>query len=243
MEAKRWPSQYFITLTYDNENIPISNNGFATLWPDDLRNFWKRLRKRVGRLRYYACGEYGTRGQRPHYHAIVFASQQQAEAIIKDEWEFGDVHFGRVEPASIRYTVQYYDKGHWSPSHVRDDRIPEFSRMSQGIGSNFIDERRVKDFLDKPGKGYIYDHEGRKIATPRYYKKRLFDFHISAGVVAEHPSILIHRDDMLQEKKKHIDAVAKEMAKIPQIEEDEKLREDRKHAILNYKQQKRKTRK
>lgn len=243
MESKRWPTMYFITLTYSNETVPITNNGFLTLRPKDLTDFWKRLRKRCGKLKYYACGEYGSRTKRPHYHAIVFCSHGIFEDDIVQSWPFGLIHFGDVTPASIRYTVQYYDKGEWQPQHKRDDRVPEFSRMSQGIGSNFLSEKMAEHFLARPDKGYIYDFEGRKISIPRYYKKRLYDFSISTNLVANHPSILLHRDDMLEAKKVYL----KEMERIANeqevIEEDEELREARKWAIINYKEKKRKTRK
>lgn len=43
-EYKRADSAYFITLTYDNENLPIIN-GRGTLVKRDLQLFFKRLRK------------------------------------------------------------------------------------------------------------------------------------------------------------------------------------------------------
>lgn len=243
MESLRWSKMFFITLTYSNETVPISNNGFLTLEPKHLTDFWKRLRKRGGKLRYYACGEYGTRTERPHYHAIVFCNSGIFEQDIVESWPYGLIHFGDVTPASIRYTVQYYDKGSWTPKHKRDDRIPEFSRMSQGIGSNFLTTKMAEHFLARPDKGYIYDTEGRKISIPRYYKKRLYDFSISTNLVSHHPSILLHRDDMLEAKKVYL----KEMERIANeqevIEEDEELREARKWAIINYREKKRKTRK
>lgn len=243
MEAQRWPKQFFITLTYDNEHVPISDNGFLTLRPEDLRNYWKRLRKRCGKLRYYAIGEYGTNTHRPHYHGIVFVS----DGIFEDDfiacWPYGDIHFGKVEPASIRYTVQYYDKGQWQPQHQRDDREPEFSRMSQGIGSNFLTPEVAKHFLSRPDKGYIYDNEGRKIAIPRYYKRRLYDYSITANLVATHPSILCHRDDMLEAKEIYKEEMKKYAELNPQEDETEQIRENRKQAIINYRNSKRKKRK
>lgn len=88
LEAKEHQNKYFITLTYDNEHLPI-NEGVdittgeiiktPTLKKEDLQNFWKRLRMHYERkygiknkLRYVGCGEYGDQLNRPHYHAIVF---------------------------------------------------------------------------------------------------------------------------------------------------------------------------
>lgn len=56
LEAKNWPKNCFITLTYNNKNLPKNR----TLVKKDLQNFWKRLRKtQEGPIRYLACGEYG----------------------------------------------------------------------------------------------------------------------------------------------------------------------------------------
>lgn len=59
----------FITLTYNDEFLPK----FGTLCHRDFQLFIKRLRKRFGSgIRFYMCGEYGSRNMRPHYHAILF---------------------------------------------------------------------------------------------------------------------------------------------------------------------------
>lgn len=252
VEALRWKKQFFVTLTYSNDFVPISNNGFLTLDPRHLTNFFKRLRKRAGKICYYAVGEYGTNGNRPHYHLILFGNESLDFSDIVQSWrietdsgykEIGNVYFGKVEAASIRYCVQYYDKGDWYKSHHRDDRIPEFSRMSKGIGLHWLTSYQVATFLENPDRGYVYDTEGKKIAIPRYYKKRMYDYYTSQAVVAEHPSILLHRDEMLVKKEIHKNAMYEMLQSIEQPEETEQLNEDRKAEILNYRQQKRKTRK
>lgn len=243
MESLRWPAQYFLTLTYSQDHVPITDNGFLTLEKRHPQLFFKRLRKSAGKLRYYMCGEYGTNTKRPHYHAILFANSPHATDEIIAAWPYGDVHFGNVEPASIRYTVQYYDKGVWQKSHHRDDRLPEYSVMSKGIGQNFLTPKMVNHLLENPDKGYIYDNEGRKISIPRYYKKKLYDYVGNDRTVANHPSILVHRDDMLDKKQVHHEKIAEIMEKEPEIEDTPARNEARRMAILNYRKTKRKTRK
>lgn len=264
VEALNWEVQHFVTLTYNTEYVPISDNTFMTLNPSHLTNYFKRLRKRVGQLKYYACGEYGTQNKRPHYHLIIFGNSNMHHSDVINAWTdpdsqypnpdkgsskkwlnkpYGDVYFGKVEAASIRYTVQYYDKGDWYKAHQRDDRVPEFSRMSQGIGRSFLTPAQIKAFLLDPSKGYIYDKNGHKIAIPAYYKKRLYDYLAPESVIAHHPSILVHRDDMVKSKDLHHKAIAKIMEEIPEIEVTEQLNADRQAAILNYRASKRKTRK
>jgi len=73
----------FITLTLSPESI----NSEGSLQKDLFPLFMKRLRKRYVRtfkqsetlhgaetrsIRYFHCGEYGSSGNRPHYHAILF---------------------------------------------------------------------------------------------------------------------------------------------------------------------------
>ena len=94
-EDKYSESSYFITLTYDSEHVPITDNGFLSLKISDVQDFFKAIRKLHDKqyhivsdfrktgpncnakperpsIKYYTAGEYGTKGRRPHYHSIVF---------------------------------------------------------------------------------------------------------------------------------------------------------------------------
>lgn len=87
LEAKNWKKNCFVTLTYNTPNLPLTEQGLMTLQKKDLQDFMKRLRyyhkgaeswenPRTGEIenpiRYYACGEYGPKGRRPHYHLAIF---------------------------------------------------------------------------------------------------------------------------------------------------------------------------
>lgn len=71
-------SSKFITLTYADENLPISRNGYRSLCRRDLQLFFKRLRKAHSKgakrksIKYFAVGEYGGKIGRPHYHVLLF---------------------------------------------------------------------------------------------------------------------------------------------------------------------------
>lgn len=80
-EAQFYENNCFITLTFSPESI----NSEGSLVKSDFVNFIKRLRKRVvwneigpltiaqtRFLRYFHCGEYGSTGERPHHHALLF---------------------------------------------------------------------------------------------------------------------------------------------------------------------------
>lgn len=66
-------SVWFLTLTYNEENLPQDN----LLNKRDPQLFFKRLReeqrrKKENLFKPFYVGEYGDKGGRPHYHAILF---------------------------------------------------------------------------------------------------------------------------------------------------------------------------
>ncbi len=69
-EALLYVDNCFITLTYDEANLPANNS----LCKRDFQLFMKRLRKSFpfDDIRFFAAGEYGDNTARPHYHAILF---------------------------------------------------------------------------------------------------------------------------------------------------------------------------
>ena len=172
---------HFITLTYDTKNVPISGNGFMTLDKSHPPLFWKRLRDYAVRryphsrpIRYYLCGEYGSKNERPHYHAICFNVPDPE--LFYDSWKLGKIDVGEVEGASIAYTVGYMNKETRIPKFHRDDRVPEFAQMSKGIGKSYVsDMRNVNYHKDDYSRQYVTDHQGKKIPIPKYYKDRIFD--------------------------------------------------------------------
>lgn len=71
IESKKWSSNLFVTLTYDEQHVP------PELCRKDFQNFMKRLREWCSRNgkpspRVYYRGEYGEHTYRPHFHAILF---------------------------------------------------------------------------------------------------------------------------------------------------------------------------
>lgn len=71
-EAQMHKNNCFITLTYADEKIP-KIGPYPTLVKEHFQKFMMRLRKKFGDgIKYYACGEYGDKYERPHYHACLF---------------------------------------------------------------------------------------------------------------------------------------------------------------------------
>ena len=109
-ECEKTPNMnYFVTLTYDNEHVPIldrlvykDNDGKEqvrfndgtfrpSLDKEDARRFINSLRKYLERtynhhgLKFYMCGEYGGQRSRPHLHYILMNCPL-------DPKQFYDVH-------------------------------------------------------------------------------------------------------------------------------------------------------
>lgn len=163
----------FITLTYANENLPYSSNGFASLRFRDVQLFFKRLRKRNSLdLRYYLVGEYGGKTARPHYHALIFNAELDT---IQPAWELGQIHYGFVSGASVGYTLKYMLKGRWRPYDDTDDREPQRALMSKGLGRGYINDAMKQWHLDDPlNRMYCSLKDGKKISMPRYYKEKIY---------------------------------------------------------------------
>lgn len=73
LESRKYSSNLFVTLTYNDDFIPFD----LELCKKDYQDFFKRLRKWCASVdkpspRYRICGEYGERNGRPHFHAIIF---------------------------------------------------------------------------------------------------------------------------------------------------------------------------
>lgn len=200
MELPYHDESYFVTLTYDNEHLPIQDDGHgnlhATLVKSDVSEFMKRLRsalayKDLPKVRFYACGEYGGQTFRPHYHLIIFGlhlddllpngknplGDQYFESKFLDSiWSKGYVSVGSVTYESCAYVGRYVTKK-MGESRLDYDLLgilPEFTLMSRkpGIGYEYI-----MDHLDK-----IYETDeihlktekkGVSFRPPRYADKQL----------------------------------------------------------------------
>lgn len=77
-EKNNWLNTYFITLTYSDDNLPNE------LRVSDIQKFMKYLRSELkDKVKYFCCGEYGTKTQRPHYHLILFTNKTLELEFLK----------------------------------------------------------------------------------------------------------------------------------------------------------------
>lgn len=167
MEKLYYKESSFVTLTYNDENLPKGN----TLKKVHLQNYFKRLRRAKLKFKYYSAGEYGEESKRAHYH-VIFLGIAQDEKLLKEKWPYGHIHTGYVSTHSIRYTAQYIDKkiyGENAKEHY-GVREPEFQVVSQGMGKTYLYEN-LDNIMDD---GYIM-LDNIKHRIPRYFIKKIID--------------------------------------------------------------------
>lgn len=219
LEMQTSKNAWFVTLTYDDEHnfIPeefITKDGFSftdmnieneyswkgCLQPDDLVAFMKNLRQIFKReynhegIRFLACGEYGSKLKRPHYHLILFNVPFPTDSFYKPriDWEKnlyfqnkiierawgnkGIINICEATWNTISYVARYITKkinGKESEIYYAvQGEIKEFFRTSRnnGIGYQYFKDNmnniyKTDTILIKNNKGIHY------ITPPSYYDK------------------------------------------------------------------------
>lgn len=210
-EASLYPNNAFLTLTYNNENLPIKDvvnketGELVTgnpLIKEHIQQFIKKLRRQYKYhhnhegIRFYACGEYGGRTQRPHYHIAIFncdvtvwgdlellrnntsGNPLWTSPKIEKIWGKGFITIGDLTPESAGYIARYMlkkQKGNERWYYEANGLIPEYTTMSNKPGISRLwyeqhcDEYWLYDRIVIPKK----NSKPLKIKTPAYYDKLL----------------------------------------------------------------------
>lgn len=139
----------FITMTYDDDHLvggSVSPGG--VLVKRHVQNYMQGLRNGpIGKVRYYAAGEYGDKTKRAHYHAMLFGVDPYGfEEEIKKKWPHGNVHVGECTPKSAAYAAGYATKkmGDWE----REGKPgPEFHISSKNPPLGAASVQRIRDLM------------------------------------------------------------------------------------------------
>lgn len=172
-ELRNHDSAAFITLTYTEP--PLSKQNEPTLEKTALQNFIKRLRHHLGgrKIRYYAIGEYGTKTQRPHYHAIIFGLDRLEINYVREAWTLGQSMATPVNDARIHYLTKYHLN--FTPKSERPSiRESEFALMSRNPGIGFSYIARTKKYHQKTENQFVMLN-GFKQPLPRYYFDKIWE--------------------------------------------------------------------
>jgi len=185
-EAKCWPHNTFVTLTYNDQELPIGATTRSTVSKREFQLFMKRLRKELGEgIRFFASGEYGDTNDRAHYHALLFncafpdrmlwrnsrGNPLYRSATLERLWPFGFSTIGQVNYSTANYVARYVVKklrGSMAQQQYAD-REPPFILMSRnpGIGAEWF-SRHASDVFPS---GTIVYGEGKQRRAPRYFDK------------------------------------------------------------------------
>lgn len=189
-EASLHDRNSFLTLTYeqDREGLDL----------DDLQRFFKRLRFSGVSMRYYACGEYGSRLGRPHFHVCMFGHdfsddrEPWKEGLwispeLERLWSHGYCVIGDLSFESAAYVARYVTKKVTGPQaddhYMRVDGDtgecwkvrPEFAVMSRGGrgGKGGIGRDWWREFSPEVIRDDSVLARGRECKPPRYYDNLL----------------------------------------------------------------------
>ena len=226
MEAEHHKEKFFITLTYNEKNLPKNQE----INYRDVQLFLKRLRNKItNKIKYFACAEYGANKERPHYHLIIFGWIPKDLKKINKElynsptldriWNKGFISIGiDINEKTLKYCIKYLQKIN-NPIGIEKEN--EKIYMSKGIAKKNYSQK-----IYKTDNIYI---NGITYPTPRYFDKLL---------EKENPILL----EKIREKRKKVSRIGDTLDKAIANKKNYKIEQEflKKHNIENRKSKTRK---
>lgn len=170
MERYSYDNGFFITLTYNNENLPKDGGvsyAHADYFIDELRKKFKDARFGFS---YYLMSEYGGRSRRPHYHMhlLTDAPLSFVNHVVSKLWNKGFIKIGNSTLKSVLYTSAFHllPKEHIDSNYPR----PNFHIISRGLGKSYIEQHR--DYYNATGRRK-FDVLGFSFNLPPYILHKL----------------------------------------------------------------------
>lgn len=172
LEAKEHKNNWFLTVTYRDEHLPLTPivntetgelTHISTLRPKDIQKFIKDLRRYYEHhynhkgIRFYLCGEYGSLTERAHYHILIYNlpiydlklhKKMRTGPLYNSEtlekiWKKGFIGICEMTWETCAYTARYMMKKH------KGERAKEYYE-NKGIEPEFCRMSR------RPGIGKKY---------------------------------------------------------------------------------------
>lgn len=155
--GKRYP---YLRRYIGHSRYGYLNDRVGVLWYPDLQKFIKRLKKNLvckynyeDYFSWYICGEYGESYYRPHFHALIFCSEQHAEVIrsaVVSAWKYSDLNKKALDKfGNWRQGIEYAKSpAHYVASYVNcSSNVPDLLskakpfrpryKTSHGFATNF----------------------------------------------------------------------------------------------------------
>lgn len=150
----------------------------------DLQLFFKRLRRNLDiyyvskfkteapKIRYYACGEYGPIHFRPHYHVVLWFSDDEIYKVIRQilykSWTFGRIDCQKSKGQCSDYVAKYLNCSCALPDVFKERAIRPFSMHSSHLGEKILEVTREE----------IYENEFESVI-----KRSVPQFSVDSDVV------------------------------------------------------------
>lgn len=138
MENDCWKESCFLTLTYDDDHLPMTPCGHMTLWPDHMQKFWKNARIKLHRYKMKHDADY--RFDYETYQDMKWMDEKfriPSPPLLKYfmAGEYGDGKLDskgnsvncRPHYHAIVFGTQFKEKGDWWIHHYKSNGDPVYT--------------------------------------------------------------------------------------------------------------------
>jgi len=173
-EAYYYEHVWFVTLTYDDENLPEHGSLRAddmTLFVNKLRQ--QKLHRNKVKIRYFGVGEYGGTMGRAHYHMILFGPELADKELhySKPDTRYHSPEF--IQLMGKRPSFEYYksetllkawdNKGHVQLTGVSTATMQYVSKFHIEKVSGYLAKYHY-EVIDEHGEPHAVESENARIS-------------------------------------------------------------------------------
>lgn len=228
-ESKTDRFTYYVTLTYGRDEYGDADHiNAAVLTYSDAQKYFKRLRKTVGKFKYFVVGEYGEKKGRAHWHVILFTNKEIPDIktgvnFMETHWDHGWTYIEKFHPQQAYYCCKYVFKDY------KDDLKTALHNMSKKppLGHEYFQQlagRYVRDGLAPQDLSYSFpEQRDKKGKLIRYMMKHTTADNYCASYVdqwqAVHPQRHIPPSPVIDE---YLDKITRELVEREDAERLEK---------------------
>lgn len=188
LESLSHENNCFLTVTYSDEFLPISDSGLPTLRRRDFDNLIKKIRSMFGlSVQVLGSGEYSRVG-RPHYHVCLFGIPSDffinhtkhyhatSNGVVLEDyksWSNGGCLVANFDIKTAFYVSKYLVKSSKGKKEYEQLGIePEFIYQSRrpALGKNYAIQHKERLLKD----GFVRCN-GRKYKIPRYFMDKIIN--------------------------------------------------------------------
>lgn len=184
----------FLTLTYDDDHLPSDGQ----LVIRHIQLFMKRLRdylskRGLPRIRFFGCGEYGSKTLRPHYHLMIFGYDFDISStpfncrsvknypswvdnpVVNKLWTYGFHFIGEASYQSARYVASYIFGKLKNKADKKKFSVKEYVHSSRrpGIGLSWLEKNWYDVYPLDRVMFWSDNHTVKHLPPPRAFDKWL----------------------------------------------------------------------